>query len=83
MPRRIRIHNDDSTGGWIFSGHDVAHPEEPPFQRHTHGELNDVADRGLLGIACFAFVLGFAHEEEFQIIWLCSGSRYRHEGVLF
>jgi len=33
-------------------------------------------DRGLFGIAWFAFVLGFAHEEEFEIIGLCAGSTY-------
>jgi nickel/cobalt exporter len=41
---------------------------------HSHDGLDDAADRGLLGIAWFAFVLGFAHEEEFEIIALCAGS---------
>lgn len=46
-------------------------------QSHKHGD--DPAtnpDRGLLGIAWFAFILGFAHEEEFEIIGLCAGSTY-------
>lgn len=44
---------------------------------HEHGTVaNDEADRGLFGIAWFAFVLGFAHEEEFEIIGLCAGSPY-------
>ena len=43
---------------------------------HSHGEFDQAADRGLLGIAWFAFVLGFAHEEEFEIIALCAGSTY-------
>ncbi|AFO56777.1 hypothetical protein [Natrinema sp. J7-2] len=43
---------------------------------HSHDEPGDVAARGLLGIAWFAFVLGFAHEEEFEIIALCAGSKY-------
>jgi hypothetical protein len=43
---------------------------------HDHGNLDDAANRGLLGIAWFAFVLGFAHEEEFEIIALCAGSNY-------
>jgi hypothetical protein len=30
----------------------------------------------LVGIAWFAFLLGFAHEEEFEIIALCAGSNY-------
>jgi ABC-type nickel/cobalt efflux system permease component RcnA len=41
---------------------------------HSHGSLDEAADRGLLGIAWVAFVLGFAHEEEFEIIALCAGS---------
>lgn len=46
---------------------------------HSHEHGTDPAtdtDRGLLGIAWFAFVLGFAHEEEFEIIGLCAGSTY-------
>lgn len=43
---------------------------------HSHGDFDQAADRGLLGIAWFAFVLGFAHEEEFEIIALCAGSTY-------
>lgn len=45
---------------------------------HSHGAENstETADRGLFGIAWFAFILGFAHEEEFQIIGLCAGSNY-------
>ncbi|WP_089649948.1 sulfite exporter TauE/SafE family protein [Halobacterium hubeiense] len=44
---------------------------------HEHGtDPAPDADRGLLGIAWFAFVLGFAHEEEFEIIGLCAGSTY-------
>jgi len=41
---------------------------------HDHGDLDDAAGRGLFGIAWFAFLLGFAHEEEFEIIALCAGS---------
>ncbi|WP_224449923.1 hypothetical protein [Haloprofundus salilacus] len=45
---------------------------------HSHSRVNpdEAADRGLLGIAWFAFVLGFAHEEEFEIIALCAGSTH-------
>jgi ABC-type nickel/cobalt efflux system permease component RcnA len=43
---------------------------------HSHGRLDEAAERGLLGIAWFAFLLGFAHEEEFEIIALCAGSIY-------
>jgi nickel/cobalt exporter len=43
---------------------------------HSDEDLDEAADRGLLGIAWFAFLLGFAHEEEFEIIALCAGSNY-------
>jgi hypothetical protein len=43
---------------------------------HAHDGSADAADRGLFGIAWFAFVLGFAHEEEFEIIALCAGSTH-------
>ncbi|WP_222914977.1 hypothetical protein [Natrinema sp. SYSU A 869] len=43
---------------------------------HSHDDPEATADRGLLGIAWFAFVLGFAHEEEFEIIALCAGSNH-------
>ncbi|WP_436928127.1 hypothetical protein [Halosimplex amylolyticum] len=43
---------------------------------HSHDDLDESADRGLLGIAWFAFLLGFAHEEEFEIIALCAGSNH-------
>jgi ABC-type nickel/cobalt efflux system permease component RcnA len=43
---------------------------------HSHGSAEEATDRGLWGIAGFAFVLGFAHEEEFEIIALCAGSEH-------
>ncbi|WP_396612845.1 hypothetical protein ACH9L7_06125 [Haloferax sp. S1W] len=43
---------------------------------HDHHSLDEATDRGLFGIAWFAFVLGFAHEEEFEIIAMCAGSNY-------
>ncbi len=48
----------------------------PFVGEHSHADIDDAADRGLLGIAWFAFLLGFAHEEEFEIIALCAGSNY-------
>ncbi len=52
-------------------------PSEENAHSHTDSPLEHTeTDRGLLGIAWFAFVLGFAHEEEFEIIALCAGSTY-------
>ncbi|WP_232700679.1 hypothetical protein [Halobacterium wangiae] len=77
-------------------GHDHDHADDgvwatvknyvPFVGGHTHDhdteELESATDRGLLGIAGFAFVLGFAHEEEFEIIALCTGSQYCLELML-
>ncbi len=42
---------------------------------HHHGEEDAPrATAGLWPLAVFAFTLGFAHEEEFQLIALCAGS---------
>jgi hypothetical protein len=49
---------------------------------HARGSMEDAADRGLWGIAGFAFLLGFAHEEEFEIIAICTGSSYCLELML-
>jgi nickel/cobalt transporter (NicO) family protein len=51
----------------------------PPFigeHSHSHSHSQESVDRSLFGIAWFAFLLGFAHEEEFEIIALCAGSNY-------
>jgi len=56
-------------------GHDHDH-EHDHGDGHSHDHLSteDVDERGLWGIVSAAFVLGFAHEEEFEIIGLCLGS---------
>ena len=46
----------------------------PDGHSHDQNELEEAADRGIWSIAATAFVLGFAHEEEFEIIGLCAGS---------
>ena len=47
---------------------------------HGHGHRHDnhepASTTGLWALAVFAFTLGFAHEEEFQIIALCAGSAH-------
>jgi hypothetical protein len=71
--RHSRPHDQDQTGRRSRLKRVV------PFvgdHSRTHHGLDETADRGLLGIAWFAFVLGFAHEEEFEIIALCAGSNY-------
>lgn len=62
------------------SGHDHGHDHSGDNDHthadhsHSHGELEDAADRGLWGLGSAAFALGFAHEEEFEIIGICAGT---------
>lgn len=43
---------------------------------HSDDESPEGGSAGLWALAAFAFTLGFAHEEEFQIIAMCAGSGY-------
>jgi len=61
--------NDDSNEHGADHDHDHGHSHD-----HDHLSAEDVDGRGLFGIVWAAFVLGFAHEEEFEIIGLCLGS---------
>ena len=45
-------------------------------ETHAHDHPDDAADRGLYGMVLLAFALGFAHNEEFDIIAICTGSAY-------
>lgn len=55
--------------------HDHSHThDEDHSHSHGHADLEKAADRGLWGLASAAFVLGFAHEEEFEIIGICAGT---------
>lgn len=64
--RRARGHSHGH-GHHHHHEHGHSHAHHP----HDHGEG---ADKGLWAIAGAAFALGFAHEEEFEIIGLCAGS---------
>ncbi|WP_144797496.1 hypothetical protein [Halorubrum depositum] len=64
-------HGDDHS-----HDHGGGHSHDHDDHTHSGASPAEAADRGLLGIAWFAFVLGFAHEEEFEIIALCAGSTH-------
>jgi len=53
-------------------GHDHGHGHG----HHHHDAAPPPARAGLWALAVFAFTLGFAHEEEFQLIALCAGSEH-------
>jgi cytochrome c biogenesis protein CcdA len=43
---------------------------------HSPDHVDEAPDRGLYGMVGLAFVLGFTHNEEFDIIAICTGSQY-------
>ena len=69
-------HGDHSHDYDDHGDHDDHPHDHDDHDDHSHDHDDQPADRGLLGIAWFAFVLGFAHEEEFEIIALCAGSTH-------
>ena len=75
-------HANTEESGWI-----PRLREKLPFvgnsgHSHSHGAAEEAADRGLYGMAALAFALGFAHNEEFDIIAICTGSAYCLELML-
>lgn len=75
--------HDEAASGWVarvkrlipFVGSEAAH-------HHSHSLEEQADERGLLGIAIFAFALGFAHNEEIEIIAICTGTAYCLELML-
>ncbi|MDS0293068.1 hypothetical protein [Halogeometricum luteum] len=55
----------------FVGGHSHSHSHD-----RSHGFDGDASGTTLWSLAWFAFVLGFAHEEEFEILLLCTGSSY-------
>lgn len=54
--------------------HSHHHAHGHHHSHHHHDTDAPNARSGLWALALFAFTLGFAHEEEFQLIALCAGS---------
>jgi len=49
---------------------------------HSHSHTDETPDQGLYGMVALAFALGFTHNEEFDIIAICTGSVYCLELML-
>lgn len=68
----VHGHSHDHGGG------DHSHDQDEDGDHdedHDHDRAaDDVDERGLWGIVAFAFALGFAHNEEVEILALCTGS---------
>ncbi|CAN5803988.1 high frequency lysogenization protein HflD [soil metagenome] len=64
---------------WRRGGHSHGPEDHSQDSHHDHSKGASVpieetlGEKGLWGIAVFAFALGFAHEEEFAIVALCAG----------
>jgi ABC-type nickel/cobalt efflux system permease component RcnA len=69
-------HHDDGHGHGDDeqNHHHDGHQHDDESHSHDHLSTDDLDQKGLTGIVWTAFVLGFAHEEEFEIIGLCLGS---------
>jgi len=69
-------HGDDESRGWISRVRRVVPFVDQSGHSHSHDHLDETPDRGLYGMAALAFALGFTHNEEFDIIAICTGSSY-------
>ena len=79
----IKLFREKMDGGGQQHGHlhpglpEVEHEHEhdhPGEGRHTHNHRHGAAAvLSLLGLASFAFILGFAHEEELALLGLAAG----------
>ena len=67
--------NSESTGMFARLRQAIPFVGDPDHS-HSHGPSEEGAERGLYGMAALAFALGFAHNEEFDIIAICTGSAY-------
>ncbi|QLG61639.1 hypothetical protein [Halorarum salinum] len=67
-------HDHDAHDGGVLARLAAALPLVGGDGGHAHDHGSPSAEDGLYGIAVSAFVLGFAHEEEFEIIAICAGS---------
>ncbi|EMA55592.1 MULTISPECIES: HoxN/HupN/NixA family nickel/cobalt transporter [Halococcus] len=75
-------HADTEDSGWIVRLRGVLPFVGDSGHSHSHDPAEEGADRGLYGMAALAFALGFAHNEEFDIIAICTGSSYCLELML-
>lgn len=69
-------HHDHTHEGDHHHDHDDGHHHRDHAADHGHDRRLDASETSLASLGSFAFVLGFAHEEEFEIILLCTGSNY-------
>ncbi|MBK8231254.1 MAG: hypothetical protein IPK72_11820 [Candidatus Eisenbacteria bacterium] len=72
----MAVHQWRSQGHGHGHGHGHAHESVAAGSGPTEsapGRKEELAKGGLLGLAAFAFLLGFAHEEEFAILALSAG----------
>jgi len=71
LPSRMQHGHHHLGNPEIEHEHEHEHPEQVP---HTHKHKHRAAVAlSLLGLASFAFILGFAHEEEIALLALVAG----------
>lgn len=75
-------HGDEAHDGWFARLRRALPVVGDSSHSHSHGHTAEGQDRGLYGMAALAFALGFTHNEEFDIIAICTGSAYCLELML-
>jgi nickel/cobalt exporter len=75
-------HSTDDNQGWIARVRRAVPFVGQSDHPHSHDHLDEASDRGLYGMVALAFALGFTHNEEFDIIAICTGSTYCLELML-
>ncbi|WP_254547279.1 hypothetical protein [Halomarina pelagica] len=75
-------YSDNKSRGWIDRVRRIVPFVGHSNHSHSHDHLEETSDRGLYGMAVLAFALGFTHNEEFDIIAICTGSTYCLELML-
>lgn len=69
-------HGEEVTSGWTERLRRALPFVGSSAHDHSHDHTDEAADGGLYGMAALAFALGFTHNEEFDIIAICTGSDY-------
>ena len=75
-------HGDEKHDGWFVRLRRALPLVGDSSHSHSSDHADDTAERGLYGMAVLAFTLGFTHNEEFDIIAICTGSTYCLELML-
>ena len=75
-------HRDEKTRGWTAQLGRLVPFVGKGSHDHSHKQFDASTDQSLYGMVALAFALRFTHNEEFDIIAICTGSTYCPELML-